>query len=169
MPTFYARDMTRISKACFFCGLSPDDHEKATYACPPMKIPLQAVTLNGKPLPPEVFIELGQGSRDREWVAMEQAMKDAVSEELTMVPGLLQFVEDVRGLHTILASMAEAPDIEPTHPAHKLSEARQIADRNFHRGERAVAKNASNRIYRALFELEKTLKALEKRKENVKR
>lgn len=150
-PQEYERISTECS-ICRKCGhaatfhsvkhLSPEEH---LLLCPPSSA--DSV---------ESFIKTGEAPRDPEVLAMEAE----ITEELTAMPALYAFVEQIR---SIIKSMDD--EIRIPHPSLRGTNLKMssIIDRCFHRGEMAKAKMISTRLRDRLETLENSLKALERR------
>lgn len=153
---------------CWRCDLTKQQHEGVDEEYCPNKpktwTPPPATSPAFQVIPPDMFLELGNGSRDREVLALEEAVSEDLLKlsEADQVPMFERFVKD---MEIVLESLKF---IESTSTEGVKNHARMTIhdtiNRSVHRGELIVAKNTSRRISEALATLDKSLKALEQRK-----
>lgn len=160
----YAENPLRTNH-CIHCTKPMERHYYADYSCyqHPAWTPPPATSPAYQVIPPDMFLELGQGSRDREVLAMEEAVSEDLQKlaEADKAPIFERFVKD---MGIVLESLQV---IENTSSAsikiHTKMTIHDTINRSVHRGELIVAKNTSRRISEALATLDKSLKALEQR------
>lgn len=110
----------------------------------------------------EQFIKAGEAPRDPEVLAMEAE----ITEEWTAMPALYAFVERIR----VLKAEMENPTALPGHKSLVGTGLKptDVIERCFYRGQRAHAKIILRHLNADLAILETTLKALERKNQNVK-